>query len=66
MPPAVRASGRNGFDETAISQLHADAVCIMFGATVALIWGLVLVHLAGAAVLTALITVHFDQSLPRG
>lgn len=30
-------SGRNGFDETAISQLHADAVCILFGATVALL-----------------------------
>jgi cytochrome c oxidase assembly protein subunit 15 len=30
-------SGRNGFDETAISQLHADAVCVLFGATVALV-----------------------------
>ena len=30
-------SGRNGFDETAISQLHTDAVCVLFGATVALV-----------------------------
>ena len=30
-------SGRNGFDETAISQLHTDAVWVLFGATVALV-----------------------------
>lgn len=30
-------SGRNGFDETAISQLHTDAVSVLFGATVALV-----------------------------
>lgn len=94
-------SGRNGLDETAISQLHTDAVCVLLGATVALVvvsratetartvrrlstvvlvteltqgaigftqyftglpWELVLVHMALAAVLTALITVLFDHS----
>ena len=30
-------SGRNGFDETAISQLHTDSVCLLVGATVALV-----------------------------
>ncbi|HET6741609.1 MAG TPA: hypothetical protein VFH76_21845 [Kribbella sp.] len=94
-------SGRNGFDETAISQLHTDAVCVLFGATVALVvvarvtestqsvrhlstvvlltemaqgaigftqyftglpWGLVIVHMALAAVLTAEVTVLFDHT----
>lgn len=97
-------SGRNGFDETAISQLHTAAVCVLFGATVALVvvarttqttppvrrlstavlvtelaqgaigftqyftglpWGLVLVHMTPAAVLTALVTVLFDHSSAR-
>jgi cytochrome c oxidase assembly protein subunit 15 len=97
-------SGRNGFDETAISQLHSDAVCVLLGATLALVvvarttkttrtvrrlttvvlvtelaqgaigltqyftglpWGLVLVHMALAAVLTAVVTALFDHSSAR-
>jgi cytochrome c oxidase assembly protein subunit 15 len=97
-------SGRNGFDEVALSQLHTDAVCVLFGATVALAvvarvtettrtvrrlstvvlvtefaqgaigftqyftglpWGLVIVHMALAAVLTVEVTILFDHSRQR-